>query len=177
MAQKLSKTTRMKNFRQRHLLVFLLLASAFALTSAYISQFVFGHQPCILCLYQRWPFFAVIALTSFSLIFFYSKKFQKTVIFLCLALLLINSAIAFYHSGVEQKIFNFGTCSSNVLENAQTIEELEKALLATKAVRCDAPSFLFLGLSMASWNFIYCLTLFALVVLVMRKLRSIQPKN
>lgn len=150
----------MPKFSLNQILFFLLLAAISALTSAYISQFYFGHQPCILCLYQRQPFFGIIAITILALIFFRSEKFQKIAFFLCLIFLFINAAIAFYHSGVEQKIFkDFVACSAENLESAQTIEELEKALLATKAIRCDQPSFVFLGLSMASWNFIYCLFL------------------
>ena len=157
----------MPRFSLNQILFFLLFAAIFALACAYISQFIFGHQPCILCLYQRQPFFGIIALTFLALTFFRSEKFQKIAFFLCLILLLINSAIAFYHVGVEQKIFKtFTTCSSPNLENVQTIEELEKILIATKSIRCDQPSFVFLGFSMAAWNFFYCLFLFLSGLLV-----------
>jgi disulfide bond formation protein DsbB len=135
-------------------LILLLCAAIFALTSAYISQFIFDYQPCILCLYQRVPFFAVIAVTSLALI---TKKFQKIAVTLCVISLLINCAIATYHVGVEQKIFaGPSTCSSGNLNDFDDLEDLKNALEKTKAVRCDEPQFFFLKLSMAGWNAIYC---------------------
>ena len=62
-------------------LVILLLASTFALVFAYVLQFVFDYQPCILCLYQRLPFFAIIALSAVGLALFSSDKFVKVVAF------------------------------------------------------------------------------------------------
>lgn len=131
-----------------------LIAASFALIFAYISQHVFGYQPCILCTYQRIPFFVIIGLSVTSLV---SKKFTKAVVFCCLFLFSINAVIAIYHVGVEQKIF-FGpsTCSSPNLDNFDDFDALKEAILSTKAVRCDEPQFFFLKLSMAAWNVIYC---------------------
>lgn len=36
--------------------------SAFALSMAFTAQYIFGLEPCILCLYQRIPYALVIAL-------------------------------------------------------------------------------------------------------------------
>jgi len=157
----------MPKITQKNLLIILLLAASVALISAYVAQYVFDYQPCILCLYQRPPFFAIIGCAALGLIFFRSAKSQKIITFACAIFLLINCAIAFYQVGVEKKIFKGpSTCSSQNLNNIDNLEDLKTALLKTKAVRCDEPSFVFLGLSMAAWNFFYCLTLFlALIVL------------
>lgn len=154
----------------KKLLIFLLTASIIALTSAYISQFIFNYQPCILCLYQRKPFFAVIALTTLALLFFKSEKFCKIAFFTSVIFLIINSAIATYHVGVEQKIFKGpSTCSSQNLNEIDNIEELKTALLHTKAVRCDEPQFFFMKLSMAAWNAIYCAALALAAFLIYRR--------
>jgi len=147
----------MLKVNSKNLLSFLTLAASLALISAYISQFVFDYQPCILCLYQRKPFFAIIACALVSLVFLKSPKSQKIAVFCCAIFLLINCAIAFYHVGVEQKIFKGpSTCSSTNLEKITNLEDLKNAFAKTKAIRCDEPSFVFLKLSMAAWNFIYC---------------------
>jgi disulfide bond formation protein DsbB len=149
------------------LLVLLLLYSSIALIAAYISQFGFDYQPCILCFYQRKPFFAVIALAAIALTFFKSEKSQKIAFFFCIFFLLINFGIASYHVGVEQKIFQGPTtCSSENLEGLDNLEDLKNALLHTKAVRCDTPSFVLLGLSMAAWNALYCLGLVVISLLL-----------
>ena len=158
-----------KKLTEKNLLIFLFLAAATALISAYIAQYILDYQPCILCLHQRKPFFAIIALTLLSLVFFKSKKAQKFSLFLCILFLGINVALAFYHVGVEQKIFRGpSTCQSTNLDKIESLEELKIALMGTKAVRCDEPSFIFLGLSMAAWNLLYCLSLLTLLSLLLR---------
>ena len=166
----------MKNIKKEPLL-FLLLSSISALTFAYISQYVFDYQPCILCFYQRKPFFAVIALSLISLTFLKTKKAKKISFFCCIIFLLINCCIAFYHVGVEKKIFRGpSTCSSENLNEIDNLQDLEKALMQTKAIRCDQPSFVFLGLSMAAWNFSYCLALILLSLTFFRSPLSASPK-
>lgn len=153
-------------------LILLALASTFALTFAYISQFVFDYQPCVLCFYQRKPFFAIIAAALLCLTFFKSEKSKKLTFFCCIGLLLINCAISFYHVGVEKKIFQGPTtCSSTNLDEIDNLEDLKSAMMQTKAIRCDEPSFVFLGLSMAAWNFLYCSFLVFLGLLFYRRHR------
>jgi len=156
-------------------LIFLALASIFGLTFAYISQYVFGYEPCILCLYQRKPFFAIIAAALIGVAFFKSEKSRKITFFICIALLAINCSIAFYHVGVEQKIFaGPTTCSSSTnLNDITDLAELEAAFMKTKAIRCDEPTFFLLGLSMAVWNFIFCLFLIIFSEISPTRLRAL----
>lgn len=136
-------------------LIILLLTSAFALVFAYVLQFVFGYQPCILCHYERVPFFVIIALTTIGLI---TNKFTKVLLFCCVVLLVINCGISLYHTAVEQKIFaGPSTCSApSNLNEITDAEILKEELLKTKAVRCDQPQLSFLKLSLAAWNGVYC---------------------
>jgi len=151
-------------------LVFLIIASVTALIFAYISQFGFDLQPCILCLYQRKPFFAIIALASLAIVFFKTEKQQKIALFLCAIFLLINVGIASYHVGVEKKIFRGpSTCSSQNLDGIDDLKKLEAAIFATKAIRCDEPSFVFLTLSMAAWNVVYCISLLITTLTLFRR--------
>ncbi len=47
--------------------LFLLAASAGSLLAAFFFQYVVGLQPCILCIWQRWPYAVVIVLTILAL--------------------------------------------------------------------------------------------------------------
>ncbi len=135
-------------------------ASVIALISAYISQYIFGFEPCILCYHQRKPFFIIITISLIFLVIKKLKNYQKIGAILCAFTFLINAGIAFYHSGVEIKIFaGPDSCSSSNFDNIIDVEQLRIAMLATKAIRCDEPQFYFLNLTMANWNFIYCLGL------------------
>jgi len=153
----------------KNLLNIVALACAAALGLAYIAQYIFNYQPCILCLYQRVPFFIIIATAIFALIV-KNEKISRAALYLALILLLINFAIAFYQVGVEKKIFaGFDKCSASNLENIVDMAELREAIIATKSVRCDEPSFFFLFLSMAAWNAIYCLMLFVVAIFLLIK--------
>lgn len=164
------KTEAGLKIESKHLLALLGFYSAAALISAYIAQYAFGHQPCVLCIYQRLPFFAVVAISTISLIFSKQKKLQKSTLILCILLLFGNAILASYHVGVEQKIFAGPTTCTDVanLDEIQDVKELAAAIAKTKAVKCDTPSFVFLRLSMAEWNVIYCffLVISTLVLLV-----------
>jgi disulfide bond formation protein DsbB len=138
-------------------LIFLSLAAIIALVAAYISQYFFGLNPCPLCLYQRIPFAIIILLCLSALVF---PKSQKIILILCAMALLANCVIAFYHVGVEQKIFKgLSSCSGSELNEIDNLADLENAILNIDAVKCDKPQFIFLKLSMAAWNFLYCLAL------------------
>jgi disulfide bond formation protein DsbB len=142
------------------------LASFMALISAYISQYIFGFEPCVLCYHQRKPFFIIIIISLFFLLI---KKYQKIGAILCALAFLINAGIAFYHSGVELKIFaGPDACSSSNFDNIDNIEQLRIAMLATKAIRCDEPQFYFLNLTMTNWNFIYCVGLVLFLIFLPR---------
>ncbi len=138
----------------------LLSASLLALLLAYISQYIFGLQPCILCHYQRIIFW-LISLNSLIFLCIKSSKTQLVGQIIAIILLLANIGIAGFHSGVERKIFFLGSCSAQnlELENITDPSLLFSALQKTNAVRCDEPQFKFLGLSMADYNVFYCLFL------------------
>jgi disulfide bond formation protein DsbB len=143
----------------------------FALMGAYIAEYIFDLQPCILCLYQRKPYFAIVILTLIFLLFKKLKKYYSIAIYLIFLLFLVNFLIAFYHSGVELHLFQ-GPKSCVVSDNLNDIdnlEDLKNKILETRAIRCDKPEFYFLGLTMTNWNLIYCLIFFGVFFKLKRK--------
>ena len=158
--------------RLNQILFFLIFISIFALSLAYISQYVFGLLPCKLCLYERKPFIAIIAICLLILVFFKTKKAKKLAVCLSLFFLLINASIAIYHVGVEQKIFKLSESCNSTIENYTSMEELKKLLAHAPLARCDDPQFFFLGLSMAAWNIFYCLALFFITIFLYRNTKK-----
>ena len=158
--------------RLNQILFFLIFISIFALSLAYISQYFFGLLPCKLCLYERKPFIAIIAICLLILVFFKTKKAKKLAVCLSLFFLLINASIAIYHVGVEQKIFKLSESCNSTIENYTSMEELKKLLAHAPLARCDDPQFFFLGLSMAAWNIFYCLALFFITIFLYRNTKK-----
>ena len=157
--------TLIKNILSSHRLMPLFMAfiAMTALGAALASQYFGGLHPCILCIYQRWPYGIVIALGLIG--FLLSCKYIKPVsaIMGLIGLTFIaNSVIAFYHTGVEQKWWKsmFESCSVPELKGDmdQIIEDIKNR---ANAARCDEIPWSdpILHLSMANYNIIFCLGL------------------
>jgi disulfide bond formation protein DsbB len=138
------------------LLIFLLFVVSVSLIYAFIIQYVLGHQPCKLCIYERIPYILSIFLII-ELIFF--KKNEKTTLLLLSLIFIISGILAFYHFGIEQGFFTESlvcesTSFSETLTKDQLLEQLKQ-----KPISCKDVSFRILGLSLASINVIFSLVL------------------
>jgi disulfide bond formation protein DsbB len=143
-------------------LLLLALASAAALGVALISQYVFGLQPCVLCVYQRWPLLAVAVLGAGAALLFGRQPHGTAVLVAlvtALLLLLLDAGIAGYHVGVEQGWWTGTAECTGPAGQARTLAELKAQIMATPIVRCDEVAFSLFGISMAGYNLIFCLAL------------------
>lgn len=142
------------------------LVAAAALASAYTAQYGFGLEPCILCLYQRIPFYGAILLGLLAMVPWLGRSWRAVLLGMAGVGLLINSGIAVFHVGVEQHWWA-GTeaCSGGAAATAQlTIEQLQELMSRPAQPRCDQPPWSFHGITMAMLNvpFSLGLGLFAL---------------
>lgn len=139
------------------------LGSAGMLLGAWGSQYL-GYAPCKMCLWQRWPHEAAVIIGVAALL----------VPLLILPLLgalaaAITGAIGVYHSGVEQRWWpGPDTCTSGDISNLST-DQLMDQILGAPLVRCDEISWLFMGLSMATWNAILSFGLVIIWLMAWRK--------
>jgi disulfide bond formation protein DsbB len=129
------------------------------LAGAFIFQ-ALGYPPCALCLWQRWPHAAAIAIGGLSL------ALPSVVLPLAGALsALATAAVGLYHTGVERAWWEGPTtCTASPLGQLSP-QELMEQIMTAPLVRCDEVAWSLAGLSMASWNAILSLCL-ALVWLV-----------
>jgi disulfide bond formation protein DsbB len=107
--------------------------SSLALGVAYAAQYGFGLEPSGLCLLQRWPYGAAIALGIVAH-FMPSRRLEGALLLLMALAFLANSSIAFFQVGVEQQWW-----SSHVPSGPATV--------------------MLFGLSMAACNGLYAFTL------------------
>jgi disulfide bond formation protein DsbB len=155
-------------------LVFALLlgASAAALASAFASQYIGGLQPCILCLYQRVPYGAVMAISALGLGLSGATPPPRRVIVglavLCAVAFVINAGIAAYHVGVEQHWWQGTEGCVGAGGAARTIEELRAQILAAPIVRCDEVPWSLFGVSLAGYNVLASLGLAAVGAIAAR---------
>lgn len=138
----------------------LALAAAVVVGAALVSQFGFGLQPCVLCLYQRWPYYIIVPLALIAWPLTAGRPgLRRAVLVLIGLIFLAGAGVALFHVGVEAHWWE-GTaeCGGN-LPSADSLDALRSQLLATKPARCDEPALVVLGLSMAGWNMLAALAL------------------
>jgi disulfide bond formation protein DsbB len=151
-----------------------------AIFFAYVSEYFFYYQPCPLCNYQRMVFFFIVGLTFVANINkkgSIQKNLQKKYLLIILLALIINAGIAFFHSGVELKIFSLPESCGSKAVSSNNPEELLQQINNTNATDCSKPSFYFLGLTMANWNFIYCLLLLSSSIFLIKAIKHKQEES
>ena len=139
---------------KKNLLIAVFLISLIALISAYFIEYILGHQPCILCLYERIPFFLALLIV---LINYKYDKFEKYLILLLSIIFLIATILSLYHLGIEQGFIQESLlCNlekgANILDKDEILKQLQQ-----KSISCKDVTFKILGLSLTSYNIIISL--------------------
>jgi len=150
---------------------FVLLASVIVLGAALASQYWGGLVPCELCLLQRWPWAAAIAVSLVALIAG-SRSALPWVAVLLAVMFALGAAFAFYHVGVEQHWFAGPTACTARSGGALTLEEMKRQILGTAPVLCDRVQWSLFGVSMAGWNLLASLGMAAICGEIFRRTRQ-----
>ena len=144
------------------LFIALATASGLILGAAFAFQYIGGLEPCVLCIWQRYPYGAVIVLGVLGAGLARGTApptgALAAVMGLAALALLTDAAIAGFHVGVEQKWWQ-GTQACVGATGADSIEALRAQLLAQKVVRCDEVAWSLGGISMAGYNMAAALAL------------------
>lgn len=134
--------------------------SAALLLGAFAFQLA-GYPPCEMCLWQRWPHAAAVVIGALALVLGW-----RWLAWAGAAAALTTAAIGVYHSGVERHLWaGPATCTGDGVA-------LSGNLLSTDAPRlimCDQISWEMFGISMANWNVIISLILFAVWIAAARR--------
>ena len=133
--------------------------SALLLAGAYLFQFL-GYLPCQMCLWQRWPHMAAIAIGAAA--FAYPSRAWA---FAGAAAAAITAGIGIFHTGVERDWWE-GPASCTGAAGGLSGDLL--SLEGPKLVMCDQVSWALFGLSMPSWNALFSLLLVALWLMAAR---------
>jgi len=125
-------------------------------------QYIGGYAPCPLCLMQRYAYYASIPLLFIAMALVSEMPRLAALIFFAVALaFLANAGLAGYHAGVEWKFWPGPETCGTAQALPTSAADLLSGLNETHVVRCDEAAWTFAGLSMAGWNVIISLVLFA----------------
>jgi disulfide bond formation protein DsbB len=132
-----------------------------------------GLNPCPLCLWQRWPYWAAVALALAAALL--AGRPRAALLGLGGVAVLASAGIAALHAGVE-----FGwwpsplpACAVPTATLGLSVDDILASLAPRPAKPCDEPTFLIPGLplSMAAMNLLYALALGAFALNSARKER------
>ena len=148
--------SKMTDKKYKSILIIIFFLFVLSLVSAFIIEYGLGHEPCKLCIYQRYPYFiSILLLTSI----FVLKKNIKIHLLILSIVSLLGAIIAFYHFGIEQGFFDeSAVCETKNLNQILSKEDLLKQL-KQNTISCKEVTFRFLGLSLASINTMFSLVL------------------
>ena len=130
------------------------LVSIIALVSAFFIEYILGHQPCNLCILERFPYLIAIIIILFNYKF---SQFEKFFILLLTIIFLIGTILSLYHLGIEQGFVQESlVCElksgSNLLSKDEILKQLQQ-----KNVNCKDVTFKIFGLSLTSYNILMSL--------------------
>ena len=134
----------------------LFLISFVALVSAYFIEYILGHQPCNLCLYERIPYFLAILIV---LINYKYDKLEKYIILSLAIIFFIATILSLYHLGIEQGFIQESLLcdlekGANILDKDEILKQLQQ-----KNISCKDVTFKIFGLSLTSYNIIISILL------------------
>jgi disulfide bond formation protein DsbB len=146
----------MFNLSKKNLFTVIFLISFIALVSAYFIEYILGHQPCNLCIYERIPYFLAILII---LINYKYNKLEKYIILSLAIIFLIATILSLYHLGIEQGFIQESLLcdlekGANILDKDEILKQLQQ-----KNISCKDVTFQIFGLSLTSYNIIISILL------------------
>jgi len=124
---------------------FTLIVACIVLIGSFVSQYVYGLQPCALCLYQRNLWIVVLL---FSLVLLAYRPVWPILIFLFVMI----AAVSGYQVGVENKLFEVPSfCKASGL-SVTSVKELTDQIMNNTEVSCGRPQFTLFGISFAGFD-------------------------
>ncbi len=146
----------MFNLSKKNLFTGIFLISFIALVSAYFIEYILGHQPCNLCVYERIPYFLAMLIV---LINYKYNKLEKYLILSLAIIFLIATILSLYHLGIEQGFIKESLLcdlekGANIVDKDEILKQLQQ-----KSISCKDVTFKIFGLSLTNYNILISLLL------------------
>lgn len=152
------------------------LLAALALGIALASEYWGGLVPCALCLWERWPYRALIGLGVLAALL--PARIGRALLCVAAVVLLAAVVLGVVHMGVEWKFWPspLPQCAAPDLSNLSIAERLAR-MPAIPAKPCDEPTYLipFLPLSMAAMNFFLAVAMAGGLIAALRRRIGTNP--
>ena len=146
----------MINLSKKNYLQILFFLSILILSAAYSIQYLFGYQPCNLCIIERIPYILTIIIVTLSYIF---EKDQTFYSILLLLVFLFSFLISVYHFGIEQGFIEESAVCVSKNVDLITKDEILKSLQKLN-INCKDVTLKIFDLSLTTYNIIISIFMF-----------------
>ena len=152
----------------KNIFFLVVLFSTFAILSAFFMQYVLGHAPCKLCIYQRIPYYIIILIGLITLFF---PRIIKFTTFLLIFSLLAEFLVSNYHTLSTYDVISYSGCQSAKIPS--DINQLKEALMSdTLIVNCSNANLKYFGIPLSLYNSFFSLMFLILIIFYGRKEKS-----
>jgi disulfide bond formation protein DsbB len=150
----------------------ILLVAAATISGAFVFQ-ALGYTPCELCLEERIPYYAGIAVAVPAIVLAIRGPCRLLPAAFALLFLIFAASAAFgvYHAGVEWSFWPGPSSCTGAIPKAASMQDFLHQLNTIKVVRCDAVAIRILGLSLAGWNAVISVLLAGIAVIGITRTR------
>jgi len=136
--------------------IYIFLINIFIILSALFIEYILNVKPCVLCIYERYPYYLILLLSA---LFFLKNNWKNQLMVLIILTSIVSFFLAGYHVGIENGLINeLSSCKTEVSKNMSK-DILLKELQSKLAPSCKDVDFKLFGLSLASINMIMSLIL------------------
>jgi disulfide bond formation protein DsbB len=164
-ARRMTWVDRLRTDRSAGAALMIFLLSTGTILGAWFFEFVLKYPPCELCLEERLPYHIVIPLSLLLTIAAIAQAPQKILMvgFVAVTVAMLGgAALGVYHAGVEWHFWAGPTACTGSLNNLNSGGSILNQLQSINVVRCDEAAWRLLGISLAGYNVLICLTLAAI---------------
>jgi disulfide bond formation protein DsbB len=137
-----------------------------SLAVAYFVEYVLGFEPCILCLYQRIPYYLLVIFAGFGL------GYDKKIVTLLMGIIFASSILlSGYHTLIERELIGASsTCNPDlVIPDKIDAQSFRDMIYSREIATCTKPPFKVFGFSMTEWNLGVSVVFFIINILIYKK--------
>ena len=145
----------------------LIALSTLSLSYAFFVEYALGFDPCILCLYQRIPYYLLIIIGISGAVF----KHHKYYLYLALLVFFGATILAGYHTAIENGLLDpSDRCNPGFnIPDGASADEIRAMLYDAPIATCTEAAFKIFGISMTEWNLILNFCLFVSTIFLIKK--------
>ena len=147
----------------------LIALSSISLLYAFFVEYILGFEPCILCSYQRVPYYLLILIGISGVVF---RKYRCS-LYIALVVFFGAAILAGYHTGIERGLFSpSDTCNPGFnIPDGLSADQIRELLYDAPIATCTRAAFKIFALSMTEWNLILNLCCFIGSIWIIKRSR------